>query len=409
MTKKIHMVGIGGIGMSALAQLYVAQGVRVTGSDKEESRTTHMLREKGVETLVIVHFGSSLPEDAELLVYSDAVPSDNTERAEAHKRGIPQMSYFEALGKAAEGKRVVAVAGTHGKTTTTAMLGKILADCGADPTVIVGSIVPEWESNFRPGKSDIFIVEACEYRKHFLTFHPEVLVITNIEWDHTDYFKTPEEFEAAFEEAREQAQRVVEQAQYYSEVVPELLIPGEFNKENARAAKAAAKALVSGISEAHINASLASFRGTWRRFEYKGELPGGAKLYDDYAHHPTAITKTLQAAREKFPGKKIVVFFHPHLYSRTKDLFEGFAEALAKADEAYILPVYAAREPHDPSATHEALAQAVNARGGHAKGVADFNQTTAKLKELAADTVAFTMGAGDVYKAGDWALTKAEG
>ena len=463
--KKVHFVGIGGIGMSALAQLYAAQGSAVTGSGKEESPTTRLLRTKGVD-VYIGHFAAQVPEGAELLVYSDAVPADNAERVYAAKNSIPQQSYFEALGSAAEGKRVVAIAGTNGKTTTTAMIGKILIDAEFDPTVIVGSIVKDFGlnrasravgqtelkgdsvlglnrasravgqtelkgdsvlglnrasravgrtelkgdsvlgSNFRRGKSDIFVVEACEYRRHFLVFHPEVLVVTNIEWDHTDYFKTPEELKEAFAEARGQAKTVVDAGVYGKESVPELLVPGEFNRESARAAKAAVRAITPGISEATVDQSLASYQGVWRRFEYKGVLPGGAELYDDYAHHPTAIRRTIEAARQKFPGKRIVVVFHPHLYSRTRDLFEGFADALAQADEVYLLPVYAAREASDPTFDHAALVKAVNARDGKAEVVAAFEAVTKVLSGLENSAVALTMGAGDVYKVGEQTLRK---
>ena len=401
--KKIYMVGIGGIGMSALAQLYVASGAHVTGSDRSESPTTDMLTRLGVQ-VVIGQKADNVPQDTDLLVYSDAVPAENPERARGKELGIPEMNYFEALGYAAEGKRVIAIAGTHGKTTTTAMIGKILEDAGKDPTVVVGSIVAQWKSNFREGKSDIFVVEACEYRKHFLEFHPEILFVTNIEWDHTDFFKTSEEFVAAFDEVKAQAHIVIEKEKYSKEQVPELKMPGEFNKDNARAAKAAVHAMFPELEGSAIDASLQNFTGTWRRFEHKGTLPGGAELYDDYAHHPTAIEKTIEAAREKFPAKKIVVFFHPHLYSRTRDLFNEFAQALTHADEVYVLPVFAAREPHDPSATHDALAEAIQKLGGNAQGINGFEETTDKLKQLGADTIAFTMGAGDVYKAGEEAL-----
>ena len=397
------MVGIGGIGMSALAQYYVYEGVSVSGSDREESPTTSMLWEKGI-AVVVGQKSENVPADAQLLVYSDAVPVDNPERARAAALGIPQQSYFEALGDVAKTKRTIAVAGTHGKTTTTAMLGKMLIDAGLDPTVVVGSIVTEWGSNFRAGSSDLFVVEACEYRNHFLAFKPEVLVITNIELDHTDFFKSINELIAAFDEVRRQAKTVIEALAYKNEHVPELLVPGEFNKENARAAKAAAKCIAPDISDEVWDRSLASYKGTWRRFEYKGQLAGGATLYDDYAHHPTAIARTVSAAREKFPGKKIVLFFHPHLYSRTRDLFDEFAVALAMADDAYILPVYAAREPHDPSVSNKALAEATNKNGGHAQAIKDLEETTRLLRNLEKDTVAFTMGAGDVYKAGETAL-----
>jgi UDP-N-acetylmuramate--alanine ligase len=403
--QRVYMVGIGGIGMSALAQLFLHQGARVSGSDRSLSPTTEMLKNRGIEVL-IGQSASHVPEDAQILIYSDAVPHDHEERVRGRELGIPELSYFEALGRVAEGKRVVAISGTHGKTTTTAMLGKILIDTGCDPTVIVGSIVSEWGSNFRAGNSDLFVVEACEYRKHFLVFNPEVLVITNIEWDHTDFFKTADEFVAAFEEVKKKAKVVIDVSFYGKESVPELLVPGEFNKDNARAAKAAARAVAPHISDTAIDTALASFRGTWRRFEFKGKTAHGAEVYDDYAHHPTEMKRTLEAAREKFPNKKLVVFFHPHLYSRTRDLFAGFVSALAAADRVYILPVFAAREAFDPSVSNEALAEAINKKGGHAAAVADMEETAKKITELGSDTVAFTMGAGDVYKAGEMALKK---
>ncbi len=444
------MVGIGGIGMSALAQLFAGQGAVVLGSDRSEQPTTKLLREKGVDVL-IGHSASHVPEDTDVLVYSDAVVEGSdgyAERVRGRELGVPEMNYFEALGRAAEGKRVVSVSGTNGKTTTTAMIAKILIDAGCDPTVVVGSIVSEWGSNFRPsthsGKShsktdsessqDIFVVEACEYRAHFLNFHPEVFVITNIELEHTDYYTSLSHIEQTFGEAianmvpqgtlvantqdisvkraiascpeeleggADTGRSVVD---YTKEQVPELLLPGEFNRDNARAAKAAAQTIAPHIAEGRIDASLATFRGTWRRFEYKGVTRGGATLYDDYAHHPTAVAKTIAAAREKFPNKKIAVIFHPHLYSRTRDLWAGFVDALASADEVYILPVFAAREQHDPSVSAEALAQAISNQGTPARSLSGLDGAANVLASLSSDTVAFTMGAGDVYRASEQAL-----
>ncbi len=416
-------MGIGGIGLSALAQLFLHEGAEVTGSDRAEQPTTKMLMTKGINVF-IGHDATHVPEDASMLVYSDAIPSDSPERIRGRELGIPELNYFEALGNMAEGKQVVAISGTNGKTTTTAMLGKILVDAGVDPTVVVGSIVSEWKSNFRAGKSNLFVVEACEYRRHFLSFHPHILVITNIEFDHTDYFKDLADVVHAFTESAEGvteggvivtnmrlpnvtkalSEITTKTVDYSRALVPELLLPGEFNQENAKAAKAAAKVIAPQLTDDGIDASLASFAGTWRRFECKGVLPGGALLYDDYAHHPTAITKTIVAAKEKFNGKKIIVFFHPHLYSRTRDLFDDFAMALALADETYILPVYAAREEHDESVSNEALAEATNKNGGKASAVSGMEETTKKLRTFGPDTVAFTMGAGDVYRAGEAAL-----
>ena len=425
--KKIYIVGIGGIGLSALAQLFKHEGAQVSGSDRSEGPTTKMLQAAGIEVF-IGHSASQVPEDASMLVYSDAIVEGSegyAERTKARELGIPELSYFEALGRAAEGKKVIAIAGTHGKTTTTAMIGKILIDAGEDPTIVVGSISADMKSNFRAGKSDLFVVEACEYKRHFLNFRPRVLVVTNIELDHTDYFKDLGDFIAAFHEsilniepggdivanpnnenvARALAGTSATIINYTAEDIGELLVPGAFNVENARAAKAAVHAVAPHVPDKVIDASLVSFRGTWRRFEYKGQLPNGAQLYDDYAHHPTAIEKTIAAAREKFPGKKLVIFFHPHLYSRTRDLFDEFARTLALADETYILPVFAAREAHDPSVSNDALAEAVNKNGGRAAAVSGMEETTKKLKKLGGDTVAFTMGAGDVYKAGEAALS----
>lgn len=401
--KKVYVIGIGGIGLSALAQYFAHAGIEVSGSDRVASPTTDMLINKGIAAH-LEQKAENVPRDADLCIYSDAVPQDHPERARAAELGIPQLSYFEALGEVARLKRVVAVSGTHGKTTVTAMLGKMLVDAGLDPTVVVGSIVSEWGSNFRAGNGDVFVVEACEYRNHFLNFAPEVLVITNIELDHTDFFKSLGEIEAAFAEARANAKRVIEAAEYQKEQVPELLVPGEFNKENARAAKAAARAIAPKIPERVWDRSLSEFKGTWRRFEHKGALLGGAVLYDDYAHHPTAIERTIIAAQEKWPDKKIVVFFHPHLYSRTRDLFDGFVLSLSKADQAYVLPVYAAREDSDPLVSHEALADAIRKRGGRAAAISGKEEAAELLKKLGSDAVAFTMGAGDVYTAGDAAL-----
>ena len=398
--QKIHMVGIGGIGLSALAQFYKHKGSQVGGSDRSESPVVDMLRAAGIK-VDIGHRAENVSSDIELLVYSDAVPKDNVERMRAKELRIEQLSYFEALGNVSKLYRTVAIAGTNGKTTVTAMLGKILIDVGLDPTVIVGSVTSEWGSNFRAGQSDLFVVEACEYREHFLNFRPELLVITNIEWDHTDYFKSFNEYKGAFDKMRALSKIVIDSGLYFKEQVPELLVPGEFNKENARAAKVAARALAPGISEEAINLSLATFKGSWRRFEYSGLLSRGAALYDDYAHHPTAIAKTIQTAREKFPDKKIVVFFHPHLYSRTRDLFDDFAKALATADNAYILPIYAARETYDPVITHEALAREVSKQGGRAKSLNGFEEAEVALRKLSRDNVAFLMGAGDIYTVAD--------
>ena len=403
--------------MSALAQLLVHQGRQVSGSDKEESRVVSLLARYGI-SVSIGHDKCNIPADCELLIYSDAVPSDNVERMRAREMKMPEMSYFEALGEITKSSRTIAVAGTHGKTTTTGMLAKILQDAGKEPTAIVGSIVRDFKSNFLAGRPDLFVAEACEYRDHLLKLSPEVLVITNIELDHTDYFPNLEALQNTFRIAAERvpahgaiitdpnsstvipilknvSARVVD---YTKENVPTLKLIGEFNRMNARAAATAARVVFPDIKQGTIDRALGSFKSSWRRFEYKGETPNGALVYDDYAHHPTAILKTIEAAREKFPGKKIVVAFHPHLYSRTKSFLKEFAEALAKADHAIVAPIYAAREKSDPAVSNHILAEMSRKQGGKVEALDSFEEIRAALLKYGNDTLILTMGAGDIYK-----------
>jgi UDP-N-acetylmuramate--alanine ligase len=411
----IYMIGIGGIGMSALAQLLKHEGKDVSGTDRDDSPVVEMLSQKGVEVTVGV---AGMPEGTEMLIYSDAVPASNAVRTQARETGIPELSYFEALGEISRGKRTVAVAGTHGKTTTTGMLAKILADAGEKPTAIVGSIVRDFGSNFLAGRDDLFVVEACEYRDHLLKLDPEILVITNIELDHTDYFPDLAAVQETFRKAAEKvpahgaiitnpedahiapilenvSARVVD---YKRMAVGSLQLVGEFNRDNARAALAAAHIVAPKLSlEAGVH-SLSQFKGSWRRFDYKGETPSGAIVYDDYAHHPTAIMKTVAAAREKFPEKKIVVTFHPHLYSRTKSLLHEFAAALASADQAIVAPIYAAREEVDPEISNHVLAREAADKGGDVIALDSFDAIRDELLKFDSSHLIITMGAGDIYK-----------
>ena len=421
MPQRIYMVGIGGIGMSALAQLFAYQGRTASGSDREESPVTRLLEEKGIR-VSIGQKKENIPEDTELVIYSDAVPEDNPERQAAKVRGIQELSYFDALGEISKQARTIAVAGTHGKTTTTGMLAKILADCGKNPTAIIGSIVRDFSSNFLAGNDDLFVVEACEYRDHLLKLLPEILVITNIEWDHTDYFPTFEDLQETFRKAVEKVpvhgcivtdpsnQRiaaVVSHARapiidYTTQSVPRLKLIGEFNIENAQAAKAAARAAFPHLQEAFTDRALMDYQGSWRRFEYKGKTRSGAIVYDDYAHHPTAISKTIVAAREEFPGKRITVVFHPHLYSRTRDLFDGFVGALSLADRIILAPIYAAREKDTGEVSSETLARAIAVKNPHARALPDFDSIRAELeKNMSEKDLIITMGAGDIYKVGE--------
>jgi UDP-N-acetylmuramate--alanine ligase len=346
------------------------------------------------------------------------------ERSRARELKIKELSYFGALGEVSKGKKTVAVAGTHGKTTTTGMLAKILADGGASPTAIIGSIVKDFGSNYLHGDSDLFVVEACEYRDHLLELSPQVLVITNLEWDHTDWFPSLEALQETFKKAIMKVPadgaivtnpenptiapllvgaqaRVVD---YIKEEAPDLRLPGEFNRANARAAAAAARLVASTITHDSISTSLSHFHGTWRRFEYKGKTISGADIYDDYAHHPTAIKATLAALRTKTKGK-VFVAFHPHLYSRTRDLFDEFATSFQDADDVLIAPIYAAREKDDGTVSSEILAEKIRTHGVKAAAVGSFDEAQKLLSEAKEGDVIMTMGAGDIYKVAD-ALVK---
>lgn len=425
--KKFYFIGIGGIGMSALAQYFKDQGITVTGSDRDPSPKVHdVLAAHGI-VVMVGHSSANVPTDADCVIYSDAVVEGSEgyiERLRARELGIKEQSYFEALGEVSKGKRTVAVAGTHGKTTTTGMLAKILQDAGASPTAIVGSIVKAFGSNYLHGDSDLFVVEADEYRAHLLHLAPQVLVVNNLEWDHTDFYPSLRAMQETFKEAIERvpadgaivtdllnqnitpllAGAKAKVVDYTREPAYELKLPGEFNINNARAAATAARIAYPSISDETIHTSLASFAGTWRRFEYKGKTAKGADVYDDYAHHPTAVRETLRALRTKTSGQ-IFVAFHPHLYSRTRDLLDEFATAFSDADTVFIAPIYAAREVDDGSISSEILAERIRATGTEATAL-DFDAIGKKLNEVEPGDTIITMGAGDIYKVADALVQK---
>jgi UDP-N-acetylmuramate--alanine ligase len=420
-TKRIYIVGIGGIGLSALAQLLKSEGAEVSGSDRGESPTTALLKEKGMEVF-IGHDAKNIPSDTTLLIYSDAIPKENPERAYARELGIPELSYFEALGSIANRKKVVAIAGAHGKTTTTAMLVDIFEDASLDPEAVVGSLRAKTKSNFRAGKGEYFIVEADEYLRHFLQFEPTILVITNIDEDHLDYYQDLADIQSAFNTLARKVPKegfiicntgdekvrpvltgvqatIIDYTQYIDPQLPLKVLP--LNRSNAGAALAVAQVI--GINPEEAKNTLQDFAGTWRRFEYKGENKNGAKVYDDYGHHPTEIKATLTSAREKFPDFKITVAFHPHLFSRTKLLLNEFAEAFDAADRVLIAPIFAAREEPDPSVSNEILAERIRARGKDAQAVA-LEDVLDHIRTAQAGEIFITMGAGDIYKEAEEAL-----
>jgi UDP-N-acetylmuramate--alanine ligase len=415
---KAYFIGIGGIGMSALAQLMKDHGVAVSGSDREASPVTDLLHEKGIP-VAIGQQEENIPANVDMVVYSEAVWADNPERIETKRRGIPELSYFAALGEVSKGKKTIAVAGTHGKTTTSGMLARILRDAGVSPSAVVGSLVRDFGSNYLSGTSDWLVVEACEYKRDFLTLSPHILVITNIELDHTDYYKDLADVQSAFKELIDKvpaegsivtdisnpniasllegiAASVVD---YTLEPAYAVSLPGEFNLMNARAAAAAAKTASSEVTDDIAQKSLSEFSGTWRRFEHKGTSKKGADVYDDYAHHPTAIKKTLAELRKR-TKKQLIVAFHPHLYSRTRDLLADFATAFEGADQVFIAPIYAAREKDDGTMSSALLAEKIQEAGTPAEA-RTFEEIEMLLAEVGKGNIVVTMGAGDIYKVAD--------
>lgn len=404
--KKVFFVGIGGIGISALAKMARSKRMEVSGINDEEGKTVDALKELDIEVIFQKDF-KDLPE-ADLYVYSDAWLYRGPEILEKAKAtGKPVLSYFEALGEFAKGYKVIAIAGTHGKTTTTAMVADILIDGGLDPTVIVGSFVKKFDSNFRKGESEYLIVEADEYNRHFLNFHPYIAAVTNIEADHLDCYKDLKDIQNAFDQFLSQSEIKIADYEKYIEKVPKLSVPGEHNRKDAAVALAIADILK--IDQDLSRGTLAKFSGIWRRLEKKGTTNEGVIVYDDYAHHPTEIRASLQGLRELYPDKHITVLFQPHLYSRTKALFKEFTECWDGANNVLLLPIYFAREDPDPTISSDILAEAIHLasnpspeylRGGKVQAFSDFESAENFVKnlKLGENDVFVTMGAGEAYK-----------
>ncbi len=413
--KKVHFIGIGGIGMSGLARLFLHEKSQVSGSDRAPSIITEALEKEGV------HFFASqvkenITEDIDLVVYTEAMPKDHEELVRARELGIETLNYFETLGVVANEYYLIAVSGSHGKTTTTAMLIDVFEEAGLDPSAIVGSLRAKTKSNYRAGKSKYFIVEACEYRRDFLSLKPDILVITNIEHEHVDYYKSLAEVQNAFQEFALQVREggavfvnfgggniaavlegvrasVIDYGKYFNPML-KLSMPGIHNQMNASAAQAVAEFV--GIEKEVAKTALQNFKGTWRRFEYKGEY-NGAKVYDDYGHHPTEIKATLGGVRELYPNKEITVVFQSHTYTRTHELFSDFVDALALANRVIVLPIYAAREENVSGVSHTKLVSAIQEKNKNAEALDTIESAVTKLKtSLTEKDVVITMGAGDM-------------
>jgi UDP-N-acetylmuramate--alanine ligase len=419
--KNIHFIGIGGIGISALAYLSLAEGKKVTGSDSISSTLIDNLIEGGAH-IVIGHNADNVTDDTELVVYTEAIDQGtNPELLRAKELRIPVLSYFEALGQVSRTKKTIAVVGTHGKTTTTAMLGLALIRSGLESTVIVGSKVKEFGGrNIYIGKGDLFVVEGCEYRRSFLSLEPFSVVFLNCEAEHLDYYKDEDDYKKAYIElikkipadgfmvANMEDENVQELAHHCAgKVIPaykgeikklglKLKVLGEFNQMNAGQAYLAAEAVGAQVSD--VKQALEDFGGTWRRLEIKGEF-NGAVLIDDYGHHPTEIELTLKAIKDKYLKKRLICIFQPHQYSRTHLLVKEFKGAFKDADKVIIPDIYEARDSDEDKSKIDAekLVKLLSETHKDAEWGEGLDNTYKLLKEIVTeDDVVVTMGAGDI-------------
>jgi UDP-N-acetylmuramate--alanine ligase len=424
--RRLHFIGIGGAGMSGLALVARELGAEVSGSDSSESSYTGRLREHGVEP-AIGHDAANVPRGAEVIV-STAIPEDNAELARARAEGAPVLHRGRLLGEIARLKRAIAISGTHGKTTTSGMVVHALSACGRDPAYLVGGELRSTGANAGWGDGDWVVVEADESDRSFLELPRDVAVVTNVELDHHHTYRSLSELQEAFEAFGEPASLRIAGpgvelsdaltygiddgelragdvqlrplgSRFTVEGVPvELNVPGRHNVLNALAALAACREAGLPIAEAGL--TLAAFRGTGRRFEERGWTPSGARVFDDYAHHPTEVRATLEAART-LGAERVVACFQPHLYSRTRELAPQFGRALALADLVAVLDVYPARESAEdfPGVSGLLVAQrAADAAGGRRvlwlPKIEDAAQRLAA--ELREGDVLLTLGAGDV-------------
>jgi UDP-N-acetylmuramate--alanine ligase len=424
----IHFVGIGGIGMSALAKYYLVHGAVVSGSDLVTSEITDDLKKLGVPITIGKHEKKNLPQNLDRVICTAAtVQSDNSEVKQAKRCKIDVQTYAEAIGELTKKYKTITISGAHGKSTTTALTALVLEEGYHDPTVIVGTKLKEFgDSNFRKGSGSYLVLEADEWNKSFLQYSPHIAVITNIDVEHLDTYKKADAVEKTFEEYLEKvppdgmivanrdddrlwrvAQRFGKKVFWYSifdrgarDVKRVLRVPGEHNISNAMAAMSVGRLL--GVQQTDILRAVSRFTGTWRRFEFKGIFKG-AHIVDDYGHHPNEITATIAAARERFPMRRIWCVYQPHQYQRLSYLWDGFLSAFDMADRVCLLPVYdvAGRETIQAKASVNSLrlAQELVRRGKRASHLDTFNDAKAYLSaEVKAGDVVLIMGAGDIYK-----------
>lgn len=448
----IYFIGIGGISMSGLAEIVKKENFKVSGSDMKESALTDHLNALGIQVF-IGQRAENLPEDVDVVVYTAAIHPDNPEYAEAVRRNLPMLTRAQFLGQLMKNYQTpIAVAGTHGKTTTTSMLSHILLQADTDPTLSIGGILKAIDGNIRVGGSQYFLTEACEYTNSFLSFYPKIGIILNIDADHLDFFKDLEDIRNSFhkfatllpedgtliissdienlsdftkdlncniitfgssassdysadaitfDELGRPTYTLVKNGKAVSQIT--LAVTGIHNVYNSLSAIAAADLL--GISLDDTKKALLAFSGTERRFEYKGEL-GGVTIVDDYAHHPTEIKATLNAAKN-YPHKHLWCVFQPHTYTRTKALMTEFAEALSMAENIVLAEIYPARETDNLGISSQTLAQEIENSGKTCHYFSSFDEIeTFLLENCEAGDLLITMGAGDVVNIGNHLLGK---
>jgi len=434
--RRLHLIGVGGSGMAPFARLLHADGHRVSGADARVSPALESLRALGIPCATGAE-GDRIPEEAEAVIRSAAIPEGAPALLRAAARGLPVVKYARAVGIYAESKETYAVAGTHGKSTTTSLLAFAMRSCGLDPSYIVGAGAAQLGGGAGRGASRNFVVEACEYDRSFLHFAPECAIVTNIEADHLDYYRDVVEIREAFRRFAERVKGLLVLHESVAGVIgrsgslrarvltygasPEadvrhspgvrragatefavdgelfrILLPGAHNVSNATAVVALARAR--GMALPGLREALASFRGVGRRLEVVGR-PRGVPVVDDYAHHPTEIRAGLSALREEFAPRRLWCVFQPHQHSRTRRFLEEFAEVLASADRVVIPEIFAARDSEsDRSSVSGAdLARRVRDFGGDAVHMSDFPAIVDFLRaQVRAGDVVVTMGAGDV-------------
>lgn len=446
----VHFIGIGGISMSGLAEILLEEGFTISGSDAKQSALTDSLAQKGA-TIYIGQKASNLSIRPALVVYTAAIREDNEEFKAAVDAGIPMLSRAELLGQIMDNyEKSIAVAGTHGKTTTTSMISQILLVAKADPTISVGGILEAIGGNIRVGGSEVFITEACEYTNSFLHFHPKYSIITSVEAEHLDFFKDIDDIRRSFHKfagntahdgvliingqiaALDQITNnlscsvttygLCENDDFYAKNITyndhacgtytlmhktedlgtvSLSVPGKHNVSNSLAAIALCLNL--GLPLDVIKKGLLQFGGTKRRFEYKG-TKNGITVIDDYAHHPTEVAATLTAARN-YPHGRIICVFQPHTYSRTKAFLSDFARVLSMADIVVLADIYAAREKNTIGISSKDLLAELQKNGQESYYFPSFDEIEKFLSEKCINNdLLITMGAGDVYLIGEHLL-----